>query len=614
MIEHKFSNSELEDISIGVIEKLCRLTRRIKSNIEKGSTVPSWDGELYFYEDDAFKVDFSKDKLIKKIPIQIKATQVKKNNEKLCSFPMDVSDLRNYYKNESTILFLVQIVDFENYKIFYKDLLPSNLKEIIDQINQENKNRKEKNTYHGKEQQEKTIYLEELEEKPEFLSSLLESFSINSNMQSTSLVELGYSEKDISEKIVMSFKPSYENNKFTNKSFYLYSQEGVKESEKQICIPVSGEYVLYKVIRNCYKKVMVGNKIFYYYFKISFSEGETIYHLNNYIDLYIEKYEIYIFKASGRLNDYIKNLEFQLAIIENPYLILGMSTINLKYTNIYIRKEGVLCELDAYRDLEKLLKILGLNQEYFLLEDISENQFFNINYLIKSFVKKEGIKKIGFPREGLYEIQMGKHNLLFEEYYDAKTKKSYLINILGDPNKNKKYNNGQYYSPYLLLPSKYMSYFNYNLIKSLESISNVINPDNQYISFVSHYIEELIRYYDSFKDKKYLDTALSLCEWIIKLNYKNEFMIKKYLILKRVRTFTAQEILQINELKKVSTSRYFHFMIYVLLDDLDNQKKLIEDLTDIDIFILNINSVGSLTKLKWRVIDMESVIDDLKNN
>ena len=159
-----------------------------------------------------------------------------------------------------------------------------------------------------------------------------------------------------------------------------------------------------------------------------------------------------------------------------------------------------------------------------------------------------------------------------------------------------------------------MSYFNYNLIKSLESISNVINPDNQYISFVSHYIEELIRYYDSFKDKKYLDTALSLCEWIIKLNYKNEFMIKKYLILKRVRTFTAQEILQINELKKVSTSRYFHFMIYVLLDDLDNQKKLIEDLTDIDIFILNINSVGSLTKLKWRVIDMESVIDDLKNN
>ena len=136
MIEHKFSNSELEDISIGVIEKLCRLTRRIKSNIEKGSTVPSWDGELYFYEGDAFKVDFSKDKLIKKIPIQIKATQVKKNNEKLCSFPMDVSYLRNYYKNESTILFLVQIVDFENYKIFYKDLLPSNLKEIIDQINQ----------------------------------------------------------------------------------------------------------------------------------------------------------------------------------------------------------------------------------------------------------------------------------------------------------------------------------------------------------------------------------------------------------------------------------------------------------------------------------------------
>ena len=614
MIEHKFSNTELEDISIGVIEKLCRLTRRIKSNIEKGSTVPSWDGELYFYEGDAFKVDFSKDKLIKKIPIQIKATQVKKNNEKLCSFPMDVSDLRNYYKNESTILFLVQIVDFENYKIFYKDLLPSNLKEIIDQINQENKNRKEKNTYHGKEQQEKTIYLEELEEKPEFLSSLLESFSINSNMQSTSLVELGYSEKDISEKIVMSFKPSYENNKFTNKSFYLYSQEGVKESEKQICIPVSGEYVLYKVIRNCYKKVMVGNKIFYYYFKISFSEGETIYHLNNYIDLYIEKYEIYIFKASGRLNDYIKNLEFQLDIIENPYLILGMSTINLKYTNIYIRKESVLCELDAYRDLEKLLKILGLNQEDFLLEDISEDQFFNINYLIKSFVKKEGNKKIGFPREGLYEIQMGKHNLLFEEYYDAKTKKSYLINILGDSNKNKKYNNGQYYSPYLLLPSKYMSYFNYNLIKSLESISNVINPDNQYISFVSHYIEELIRYYDSFKDEKYLDTALSLCEWIIKLNYKNEFMIKKYLILKRVRTFTAQEILQISELKKVSTSRYFHFMIYVLLDDLDNQKKLIEDLTDIDIFILNINSVGNLTKLKWRVIDMESVIDDLKNN
>ena len=117
----KLSNSMIEMISTGAIERLCMETERIKTNIIKNNTTPSWDGELFFYKTGAALNDFKKDDLIKKIQIQIKGTQVEHFSENTLKFKMDVSDLRNYYKNEGTLVFVVEIINKNNYKVFYND-------------------------------------------------------------------------------------------------------------------------------------------------------------------------------------------------------------------------------------------------------------------------------------------------------------------------------------------------------------------------------------------------------------------------------------------------------------------------------------------------------------
>ena len=608
----KLSNSMIEMISTGAIERLCMETERIKTNIIKNNTTPSWDGELFFYKTGAALNDFKKDDLIKKIQIQIKGTQVEHFSENTLKFKMDVSDLRNYYKNEGTLVFVVEIINKNNYKVFYNDLLHSKLKSILDEIDEENKNRKENDKYNGKEQHGKRIKFERLKENSDFLVLLLEYYVTNSNMQSYSLMNFDCKGNNVYSELLISPRPIIKDGKFKPIPSYLYFKDKLINSEQEIIIPIPGEHYIDEMDIEQNENVAIDNKVFYTTYRINYSVDATRYYLNKYMFFYEEDEKLYILSPSGTVDDYLKNLKFQVQLVEHQNVKLGNNIIKrFNIQNKEVLKQIILEEIQQYEKFKELLSFINLNQKDFLLEDILEDQNFSIGYLIASFVTKEAIPRESLPEFQLIKIKIGKYDLLFEEHFNEEN--SYLVDILGNPNENKKYICDVSYSPYLLLPLEYMGYFNYDLNKALVSIKDSKNLTQDYISTVLNYINRLIKYYDLKQEQTYIDAALDLIEWLLNYIEGHPLLVIKYMIIKRIRNLTQKEILEIYKLKNIENVRWFHFMIDVLVDDLEEQKELIKNFSDEDIFMLNTNNVEGLTMLRWRTIDMESFVREKRS-
>ena len=592
----KLSNKELENISTTAINRLCMETRRIDAYIEKNDKTPSWDGELFFYNERDYNKDLKKSQLIKKIPIQIKATQVKEFTEKGRNFSMDVSDLYNYYKNEGVILFLVEVKDFDKYKIFYSDLLHSKLKDILNEVEEKKKKRKIKNTYNRIPQSSKSIFVEELNTDKDFFISLLNYYVENSDMQSAVLTELDYKEDNTSGDLIMNFKPSKEKDKFVDRPFTLYKKELIANRNKEIAIPVAGEFKMHGILRNYDENVTVGDKVFYRNYKISFWENNTIYHLNDYLYIHKEEGKFYTSTPSGTIDEYIYNLEFQLELFDKQCVKLGEKVISFNVDNSNQEKAKLLTQIDELKKLKNTLNILKLKQSDFQLEFLKEDDSYSIGYLIASFYTKDAIPNKHLTSFRLCTVQVANHELLFEERYDDQD--SYLVDILGNPHENMKEIDSIVCSPYLLLTVQDLNYFNYNLDIAASSIMTG-DVTYDYISLVLKYIYQLIEFHDLVGSEKHLQCALKLLDWLFESVQGHTLRALKYSIIKRIRPFNNKELIDIYKLKDIENVNWFHFTIYVLLDNFEEQNNIFKELSDVDLKILKYMHIDQLANISW---------------
>ena len=127
----KFTTQQIEMISTNAINIFLCNFQNISPNINWNDKEPSWDGNIYLYEDNSQK----KGLLRGRIPVQVKGTEVKRFSRKFHSFQMKLSDIKNYYYDGGVLFLVVEIIDTQNTKIFYKFLLPIELKRIMEELN-----------------------------------------------------------------------------------------------------------------------------------------------------------------------------------------------------------------------------------------------------------------------------------------------------------------------------------------------------------------------------------------------------------------------------------------------------------------------------------------------
>lgn len=120
-------NTELIAVNAIVIQTF-QPGQHLVAQIPTGDKVPSFDGYITIHKDKSK----GKKSYINDIPTQVKGTMVE-NFSETRSYPLELADYQNYYRRGGCLLLVVEISkkDVNATKIFYKQLLPVDLKEII---------------------------------------------------------------------------------------------------------------------------------------------------------------------------------------------------------------------------------------------------------------------------------------------------------------------------------------------------------------------------------------------------------------------------------------------------------------------------------------------------
>ena len=112
---------DIEKLATSAVEDSISRTDVLSPLINEGDKEPSWDGNIYIYENEK-----KNKKGIKKVPVQVKG-KVRKNisSKKMPKFSVSFTDLDNWLNDGGIILFVVLLDESGTQKmIYYSALLP----------------------------------------------------------------------------------------------------------------------------------------------------------------------------------------------------------------------------------------------------------------------------------------------------------------------------------------------------------------------------------------------------------------------------------------------------------------------------------------------------------
>ena len=116
--------STTEKLGVDYVDHRLRRDNTLHPNISYNDKTLSWDGYILVFD----SVPFSAEKLRAKIPTQVKTITVKRYTK---TRTISVAHLKNYKRDGSILYFSVQIINDDEYKIFYADLFLIDLERLI---------------------------------------------------------------------------------------------------------------------------------------------------------------------------------------------------------------------------------------------------------------------------------------------------------------------------------------------------------------------------------------------------------------------------------------------------------------------------------------------------
>lgn len=138
----QMDNEKIEKSAVNAIETEVLKYPRLHSHLQTADKIPSWDGELYVYNEDKH----TKENLSGIINVQVKGKLAKDLTQPTISYPLDVADLVNYRAIQGALLFVVLINPEQptQRQIYYAPLLPADLEPLL----KEAKNKTGQKTIH----------------------------------------------------------------------------------------------------------------------------------------------------------------------------------------------------------------------------------------------------------------------------------------------------------------------------------------------------------------------------------------------------------------------------------------------------------------------------------
>ncbi|MBQ9072310.1 MAG: hypothetical protein IJY25_04065 [Bacilli bacterium] len=363
--------------------------------INSNDRTPLWDGNIFIYN----KNTKTNDVYEGKIDLQIKGRKVDVFKDKN-TYSFKIETLKGYQKEVKGTLLLV--VDFImkipiEYKIYYCNLLPVDLYEILKDVPQEQKTI--------------NLKLKEIQEKgPLSFKNVCLNFYNNSKFQVGKEI-IDVNQFDRIESITTIY--SGDENGFAThfKSGDVYTYAKLKDSDKEFAMVKAKEWIPYREIK---KDIKIEDKKYASSYIVIGDGAEEI--KINQVRISFDENKVH-FEIKGNVYERIKSIQFILALLKNQYIMVGDYKLNLPLNN--------------QEKVEESIKLYEKELEYY---NMVKNAFgvFNTKFDIPYENLSEDDEKQLFVLIGLFNGRIREDIKVLHKYYICINKYKFLFMILRD--------------------------------------------------------------------------------------------------------------------------------------------------------------------------------------
>ncbi len=512
--------SNIEEQGVGWLRQIVADSEILFPKFDTNDKTPSWDGNIFVYNEKMVKKD-----LLGRIPVQIKCKKVKNLRGNTISHPFEIVDLRNYFKDRGVILFVIEIFNLSEKQVYFASLLPSDLKEIIDNCKKSD----------GK----KNIAMERLDwSHPRQLEIICKNFLIHRELQFSTIKSSPIQVVEAQELMLTGFTDGTPVEELLlNQSHYLYGKrhkDGINFFIDKININ--------EIVKQINNDIKIDSKIFFTKYQVISNKDEKIIKFGKGISWNLNTQKI-TYSFSGTLAEQLTDIEFLQDLKDTTKIQIGNHNLNFSLEG----KDFILQIEDRYRllkDVEALLHIFRIDPNNLDMDKIDDNSNVTLSVLVNMMVYDRKVTQIPFS-VGIKRVRIG--NIVLGIVIFQREDQTYSIeNLFGQINNNRFFiGDGEpkvLISPYVVLNCKFLlNIDNIDLNLIIESIKT-IEYSQLYAEYVNFFLLEIIHAFDKSLKGEFLQTASEINSWLLEMECDNPInIINKYQIVRRQRELTSQE-------------------------------------------------------------------------
>ncbi|EIM05907.1 hypothetical protein A1A1_13837 [Planococcus antarcticus DSM 14505] len=550
------NSNDTEEIGVDAVRKEVRNSPLLQSYIADKDKEPSWDGHIYCYMDSAKK----KSSLLGRVPVQVKGKGVKNFSDKSFKYPIELSDLANYQSEDGCLYIVVQIISNDEVQIFYKELLPVDMKVIFKALKKE-------------EQKKYSIEMVALNSEIRSLQSVCSDFLKHRDLQKgKNFIDIETVDTSSTFMTTVSIESKQDPLRyFSENEVYLYYK-----GDKNQFIPLE-EKVRVNMFEDIQMKSFQADSLLIKrQVSRSINNGEVVWYVGENIKIVPSKI---IFNPNSNISKQKEDVKFLLKLMSSRRIKVDEFDIEFNLGEDSQNFVNKLIDIEKY--LEKItatLTRLEINTEEF-----------GENFQYDDYLKLERLGKTLNGQELIAQTPQFMNLTISEKYYlffvSEKNGENEIFNVMSPdffkkiriygtiitPDKNTDIN---IISPFFATPLEDLlkiSNFDIDLIiNSIKDTINILEQKDQRVSMLSSLNKMILTSlltYDRTKNKWQLDFAQLLAAFCLENQPEDSICLINLLqCYKRQRTLTDEEKLQVRKIDD-SLGTIFSLAKSLLLDN-----------------------------------------------
>lgn len=577
-MEEKPNNSVIEMYSINKLTDAVLRTGVIEPGVNENDKTPSWDGELRLYR----SREFAKADLVGRIPVQVKGTWVERFQKSKATFQAEVSDLRNYLNDGGVIFFLIQIKDYDDYKIYYASLLPFDLRRILDSVGL---------------QKTKQIKLELFPHKyRDGIVRILTDFLTNKKKQATllpdirsmqdlkdSTLEIDKLEFSVPAVGITSNDDMFE--ELLNHPQYIY----VKPKNIDLSFAVD-KMQPEQIVIHQRTAIEVNGEVLYDHVDVVRLPGRKMqYKLGNDVTITADGSRFNMsYQFRGTLQEQIREMKLISALMQKQPIYIGGNSLPNDFSLDFHGHtlDEVLERLSALLRIDATLKVLHVQKDL-NLGGLTDKEMSNLNYLVAGILDGEPVPFGLTTKTNVGKFSLGNITLLLvmkksENGTGCLISDFFEIDDLVLTEKGTNPRNGSQISPYVLMDvNQFEKIDNANLSEIMASIRKRPYSD-VYGERIILLVLELLKLYDRQKNSAILDIVIQLLDFLEEHDRSQEelYQVNRLQTEKRRRKLTKKEMQYLLSMKADGFPLQYQLAANILLESFREAELIYEKLDE----------------------------------